>query len=327
MFDKLKERRETAEKIRIAINSLPCGLCFYRDRGQPMLINNNMNETAYRITGKSIFNAETFWEIASEKQIENIVDKGSESENTILVRLDGAVLRIRKEVIKKLGGMEIIQLEMNDVTELYNTVKSYNKANKQLRELYSKMQILLSDVVELNQTKELLHIKSAVHNEFGECITATLQSLDSGNTDTDILDRWESILTKFSNLGEGDTKQEKAPERELIKAAEMIGCKLIFNGRLPADERYKLLLCTAVREALNNAVRHANADIITVDMTETDGIRKADIYSNGNVFPESITEGTGLCGLRKRLGNAGVLLDIECGKKGVILKLTFPKGV
>ena len=327
MFDKLKERRETAEKIRLAINSLPCGLCFYRDRGQPLLINDKMNEIAYRITGKSIFNAETFWEIALEKQIENIVDKDSESENTILVRLGGAVLQIRKEVMKKRSGMVITQLEMNDITELYNTVKNYNKANEQLKELYEKMQNLLSEVVELNQAKELLNIKSAVHNEFGECITATLQALNSGNTDTDILHQWENVLSKFSNLGESGSEEKNAPEKELIRAAELIGCKLIFNGGLPSDSRYRVLLCAAAREALNNAVSHANADIVTVEITETEGIKRAEIYSNGNVYPESITKGTGLRSLRKRLGSAGILLGIECGERGVVLDLAFPKGV
>ena len=135
------------------------------------------------------------------------------------------------------------------------------------------------------------------------------------------------VLSKFSNLGESGSEEKNAPEKELIRAAELIGCKLIFNGGLPSDSRYRVLLCAAVREALNNAVSHANAEIVTVEITETEGIKRAEIYSNGNIYPESITEGTGLRSLRKRLGSAGILLGIECGERGVVLDLAFPKGV
>jgi signal transduction histidine kinase len=107
--------------------------------------------------------------------------------------------------------------------------------------------------------------------------------------------------------------------------AEMIGCKVEFIGEQPTERRALLLLYAAIREALTNAVRHAGADRLIVEIRHDERCCRVTIASNGRTGVTSIQEGGGLSDLRRRLEQEGASLLMEVND-GVVMHVTIPVG-
>jgi len=86
--------------------------------------------------------------------------------------------------------------------------------------------------------------------------------------------------------------------------------------RLDDPERAELLL-RVVQEALTNAARHGNGDLLQVDLAsdiDTGGTRLAAEDNGGGRGP--LREGNGLAGMRERVEGAGGTLHVRHGDRG-----------
>ena len=118
--------------------------------------------------------------------------------------------------------------------------------------------------------------------------------------------------------------REVSPQKELIQVADLIGCRVEFQGRQPPERKALLLLYAAIREALTNAVKHAGADKLTISVSENNGRYDVEIRNNGRAVNPPIQEGGGLSSLRKRLEQDGATMSYRYNG-AVTLILTIPK--
>ncbi len=80
-----------------------------------------------------------------------------------------------------------------------------------------------------------------------------------------------------------------------------------------------------VQEALTNAVRHAGATHIRIDVTDHDGSVEVAVADNGRGFdPETTDGGFGLTGMRERVELADGELDIDSGPSGTTVRARLP---
>ena len=80
----------------------------------------------------------------------------------------------------------------------------------------------------------------------------------------------------------------------------------------------------AVREALTNAVRHADATELTVKIEQNEKSYHIEISNNGSVTVSKITEGNGLSALRQRLEQEGTSLEVCCnGSVSLLVDIPF----
>ena len=81
-----------------------------------------------------------------------------------------------------------------------------------------------------------------------------------------------------------------------------------------------------VQEATNNAVRHAGATRIQIDVTEHDGYVEVAVADDGRGFDPSSTDfkGFGLTGMRERVELAGGELDIASDSGGTTVRARLP---
>jgi signal transduction histidine kinase len=81
-----------------------------------------------------------------------------------------------------------------------------------------------------------------------------------------------------------------------------------------------------VQEALTNAVRHAGASHIRIDVAESEGCVGVSVADDGRGFdPEQANSGGfGLTGMRERVELAGGELDIDSGPSGTTVKARLP---
>ena len=329
MLQKLRKRLHTVRLIRDAIDNYPDGICFAAQGGRPILSNKMINDVCYKLTGHTVTNADRMWEELDKRKMPAIYPKeGSEGTEQILCCLqDGQIWQFQRRQLTLETG-PVTQYEAADVSELYQYQKELCEKNDQLSGMLERQRVLLQNIVDNNLKKELLHTKMRIHSDFGKLLVMTenrLTSADDQENDAEIFKAWDNVISDMENASAREETVTASPQNELLKIADMIGCRVEIVGEQPTERRAVLLLYAAIREALTNAVRHAGADHLKADIRHLQGCCQVIITSNGRKNIASIREGGGLSDLRRRLEQEGGSLRMEINE-GVVMHVTIPEG-
>ena len=337
LFRKIRASRRRLTpplSIRETIDSLPGGINFSTPNGRPILSNRKMNELVYSLTGHAISNALATWDELLQFTAANGCAKlegiymnrfGADDGSMLFSFPDGGVWQFRKEALTD-SLPYYIQLTASPITELYRNSEELFLRNQTLAEQNMRQKNLLAEIMEINRQKEILHAKMRIHDDLGESIIITKQYLQNQTLAKNISyisDAWENTILSFSNLSKKGAAAENSPETELLKAADMIGCRISIAGERPAGRKAALLLYALIREALTNSVAHAKATRLDVKINpRADGYR-VEISDDGAVQVCELREGSGLGNLRKKLEQEGATLEIKLGT-GVVLIAELP---
>jgi two-component system sensor histidine kinase DesK len=91
-----------------------------------------------------------------------------------------------------------------------------------------------------------------------------------------------------------------------------------------ADPKREAVLAMALREAVTNVIRHANARSCTIDLqAHPNGDLRLQVADDGR--GGDFEEGSGLRGMRARLFAAGGKLDVHASSSGALLTATLPR--
>ena len=324
MLRKIMERTRTSRMIRTAIDTYPDGICFAKPNGRVVLANRVFNIVCSRMTGHGVTNAADMWH-----ELEDMAgdEQGTENRDELMLRpAEVEIWRFRKKELE-VDGTLVVQIEASNVTELVELQNRLAENNRRVSELHGRQRELLKNIVQNNLDNELLNAKIRIHDDFGRLLIMTKNALN-GNyipTDTEALRRgWTEAVAAMENAAAQQPTRHQSPREELVRVAELIGCHVEFRGTEPKERKAILLLYAAIREALTNAVRHAGADRLTVEITENGGHYNVHISDNGHGGAFPIREGGGLSGLRKRLEQERATLDYDWSD-GLTLILDIPK--
>lgn len=331
------KKNMSAKMIKKAIDSYPGGICFSALDGRVILVNEKMNKLMLELTGHTILNAKATWDelahFANNGKAEKLTqswlpkDTNNENESThqqLFFRFsDGSVWRFELRFLDS----DTVQIEAAEITELYRLSEELYENTIRLQEMQKRQKALLDSIVEVNLNKEILAAKMHIHDELGHCLLATTKAMteDSLAENADMLRKsWNSTIRDFSNISTVWTVPDSSLQSELMQVAELIGCKVIFSGKQPTQRKALQLLYAAIREALTNAVRHADATVLTVKIEQDEKSYHIEISDNGSVSVSSITEGNGLSALRQRLEQEGASLKVLCDKSvSLIVDIPF----
>ena len=327
-------KKPSAKMIKKAIDSYPGGICFSALDGRVILVNEKMNQLVLELTGHTILNAKAAWEELTgfagngkaEKLTQSWLPKEPDRESTLqhlFFRFShSSVWRFELRFL----DANTLQIEAAEITQLYRLSEALYENTIRLQQLQKRQKALLESIVEVNLNKEILAAKMHIHDELGHCLLATAKAIgeDSLAENANVLrESWNSTIRDFSNIPTVWTVPDSALQSELLQVAELIGCKVIFSGEQPTQRKALQLLYAAVREALTNGVRHADATELTVKISRNEKRHHIEISDNGGVTVSEITEGNGLSALRQRLEQEGASLTVRCGS-GVSLIVDIP---
>ena len=80
-----------------------------------------------------------------------------------------------------------------------------------------------------------------------------------------------------------------------------------------------------MQESLTNAVRHAAASRVRIEVTERDGFLEVAVSDDGKGFdPAARVSGFGLTGMRERVALAAGELDIQTTPGGTTIRARLP---
>lgn len=319
------KKNTSAKMIKKAIDSYPGGICFFALDGRVILVNEKMNQLALELTGHTILNAKATWE-----ELTNFANNGKAEKLTqswLPKDTDKANGSPRQQLFFRFSNSSVwrfelrfldsntVQVEAAEITKLYRLSEELYENTIRLRQMQKRQKALLDSIVEVNLNKEILAAKMHIHDELGHCLLATTKAIteDSLAENADVLrESWNSTIRDFTNIPTVWTVPDSSLQSELMQVAELIGCKVIFSGKQPTQRKALQLLYAAIREALTNAVRHANATELMVKIEQDEKSYHIEISDNGSVSVSSITEGNGLSALRQRLEQEGASLKVLC---------------
>ena len=331
------KKNMSAKMIKRAIDSYPGGICFSALDGRVILVNEKMNQLALELTGHTILNAKVAWEeltnFANDGKAEKLTqswlpkepDNGNESTHQqLLFRFsDSSIWRFELRFLDS----NTVQIEAAEITEFYRLSEKLYENTIRLQEMQKRQKTLLDSIVEVNLNKEILAAKMHIHDELGHCLLATTKAITEDNLaeNADVLrESWNSTIRDFSNISTVWTVPDSSLQSELMQVAELIGCKVVFFGEQPKSRKALQLLYAAVREALTNAVRHADATELIVKIEQDEKSYHIEISDNGSVSVSNITEGNGLSALRQRLEQEGASLKVLCDNSvSLIVSIPF----
>lgn len=304
--------------IKESFDSLPTGICFYYENGFVGFINDKMNELAVSLTGAAVSNGCKFWEMLCTGSLEMSCIPLSYGQNPVIRAEDGRIYRFMQYVEFE-NGRRLLEITANDITELYEKSERLRKNNEKLRERSDRLLRYSQNITEEIREREILNAKIKVHDNMNRLLLATRRCIDENGGEAErkrVFSLWHGNILMFS--GEND----KTSMDELIEASRLLGIETLFKGEMPEDTVYRNVITLAVAECMTNAVRHAEAKKLFVELSEN----KVIITNDGAVPTERISEGGGLGTVRKKIEELHGEMHIQSAPEFKLI-LNFPGGV
>ncbi|MBR0164825.1 MAG: hypothetical protein IJQ12_09150 [Lachnospiraceae bacterium] len=311
----LRERIGNAS-VKYAMDHLPMGIAFYREDGLILLDNEAMQSLSLKLMHQRLMNGKDFhaFLLTAPAGSDFTSDGSAEAFHVI----SGEEVWMMQRDLRTEDGVPVVQLTAYDISELYARERELEGQVQKLRDTEAQLTQYQSRVRERAQTQAYLAAKERIHDSLGQVLLSTryyLTEKDAKITQEEVLSAWEKTIDELDRFGTGDTKtpEEMSFLRPLEQAADALGATLNVQGHPSTDDvRMQKLVIACTRVAMINAVRHGDADEITLSFDDTgaDAGWTFRISNNGRI-PDVINEGGGLKSMRARVEKEGGTVSYE----------------
>lgn len=283
----------TRSSIKEGIDQISSGLCFYTDDGRVVLMNSRMSELSFALTGRDLQNAQDFWDTLSGGEVQPGIQRLSYGSRPNFLLPDGSVWTFHYE---RLDGFH--QLLAGNTTQIQSITDELREKNIALAALNLRLRQYGENVDALTRSRERLETKVRIHGELGQALMATRRYLMDAESVEAPLEQWKRSIAMLRK--EAGSQKAEDPIEILSKAAHAAGIRLQIRGELLQDTSYRRLFLLAASEAMTNAVFHANAKNLFIDLTEDTACWEMRFTNDGAVPTGPVTEGGGLSALRHK---------------------------
>lgn len=239
---------------------------------------------------------------------------------TVSVRLKIQTVRLQHQQEKQNLLKDQLEKNRSSLSRLKQTQKeqqenevrlaTLNERTRIARDIHDNVGHLLSSA--LLQTAAL---SSGTNDETGKAGLSQLKE-----TLNEALDRIRSSVHQLH-----DTPVDLEAEISRLLGS-LTGCRCEQTVELAGIPGLKIRRCllAIIREALNNVIRHSNADRLDLNLKEHPVFYQLIIRDNGSVESLEKHKGMGLSSIRERVSQLGGQLHIDAGN-GFSLFVTLPK--
>lgn len=312
---------------RVALDYLPVPIYFGLSDNCPLVVNDKMYELIYSLKGKPLTDMAKDFDCLFENHLktDEIQEAlASEFKNAFFVKFNDKVYVIDKKFIETEDDV-VTEIIGQDITEEYENLCKLIKLNDELKEQNQRLRQHFDNIAEVNRDQELLNAKIGIHAKLGNSITMTrhiVKEHDDSELKQKIIGLWQQIILGFSDAN-NESLSTSAGYEELKRISKTVGCEMIIKGTLP-DGEAKPFMIKVIREALNNAIRHANATSLTIDLESLPSTGNVYIFDDGKPSKPFTKMGGGLSALKQHLEENGILFGVSCEDRFEI-QLLFPE--
>lgn len=323
----LYNHRFIASDKRIAIDYLPMPVYFGLGNKLPLVVNDKMYELVYNIKGSPLTDMRKDFECLYERKLalddvdESLRNKYS---NSFFIKYNDRIYCIEERLFAN-ETEKFIQINSQDITEEYLNLCKLKELNEEIKKQNERLQSYINNSIEINRQQELLDAKISIHGKFGDCLAMTrhlLKNPEDKDLSKKVSALWQQIIVGFSAPASSSPLSQNGYE-ELQRVSKMVGCKILVEGTLPTGAAQPIML-KLLREALNNAIRHANANTLFIDVKDFSDTGAVTIYDDGTPDKPFTKMGGGLSSLMENLEKNGILMNIS-NEERFEIHLNFPK--
>ena len=246
--------------------------------------------------------------------------------NKILEKInikDDYIKNINKKNIEKIGEDYILKVDENfylfninqneiiafDVTEEYELQCELNKQNEKIMQNNKELIDSIENIEKYEKEKNLLELKNKYHDLLGQNLSILQQYLNRPNIAKDNLEEIKYMIKEmFIDIKE--IKSSKDRLNELIEIHNKSGTKILLEGKLPQNEEKAIAFFEIIREAVTNAIRHANSTEVYIKIKDDTEHIKMTIRNNGKKPKVEIIENEGIKGMRRKIAQIGGKIEI-----------------
>lgn len=246
------------------------------------------------------------WQSLKSRENFKIID-----EQNILVFLDKKVYSF--SMIKQ----SKTQIYAFDITKEYLTTTEIENKQNELKTKQTEILQMIENLDEIERQREVLSLKSKLHDIIGQRLFILHHILDVIDEKTFDLNSVKSLLkTMLDEIDNEDISEAQNLQNSIVTAFEMIGFNIEISGEIPKETPKAKALVKIIRECATNAIRHANATKLFVNISNN----KIEISDNGKKQNTSFIEGTGIKGMRLNAKTIGgeLIISKDIGFKVVI---------
>lgn len=302
----------TARSIKEGFDDLPTAACYFTTEGTVKLCNLQMFRVYRALSGQDL---QTLDELHT--QIEQpVYGQKVGLENPVFLLPDGRCWFYTETPVTTEDGTLYTEAVFSDVTELYEKRQELLAQTEELRQMSHQLKELSDHVQEMTREKEILTFKTRLHDQMGYGLAAVRQCLvqkktpDEGDTALHPLERAVQLFQRDSSA-----LTEETEWTAFVQDAAALGVTVQLTGTLPAGAARQQLLLTVARECFANAVRHADATILNLTISETEKETAWSFTNNDTPLAGPVTPGGGLTALQRRVRAEGGKLRISAAPR------------
>lgn len=246
------------------------------------------------------------WKSLKSRENSKIID-----EQNILVFLDKKVYSF--SIIKQ----SKTQIYAFDITKEYLTTTEIENKQKELKTKQTEILQMIKNLDEIERQREVLSLKSKLHDIIGQRLFILHHILDVIDEKTFDLNSVKSLLkTMLDEIDNEDISEVQNLQNSIVTAFEMIGFNIEISGKIPKETPKAKALIKIIRECATNAIRHANATKLFVNISQD----RIEIFDNGKFINQTFIENTGIKGMRLNAETLGgeLIISKDIGFKVVI---------
>ena len=309
-------RRITPDSVKAALDALPDGICLALPNGHPLLVNAEMDALAHDALGMPMGDEALLWRRLSTGTCQPgwtaRSERGRQQEMRVLLTSpEGRTWELRRNPLT-LEGAEVVETVATDVSDEQALAAELARRNEQLLEINQRLRDYGADLMRLTREEEILAAKILVHDEVGRALVALRafeQQSEEMRDRAALLGLWQGVTTLLQSASAAD-EQADAWE-QLSRAAQAVDVRLVLDGTLPADASVCELIVTLAHECLNNAVRHAGAHEVHVQVRQEGQATLVEITNDGTPPEAPAQETGGLANLRTLVERAGGTMKVQ----------------
>ena len=285
-FRHWKEEHITPMSVKDGIDMLDAGLCYWEDGGRIILSNKKMDEICLALSGEMLLNGEKFYNYLKSECVP---------------MPDGTIKYFFHNPVE-FEDKQIHELIAADVTELYKKNELLEQKTISLQKMNESLRRYNQNIEETVRKQEILDAKVYIHDEMNRLMLVTTANAETPMTEED----FKEILTLWRNnailLGtESNQSRVNTDITEVNQLAELLGIQLGWQGEQPwtVPDSIREVFIMVAREAIANAVKHAEAKNITIAIHKNDEKLFIEISNDGKLPTGKISLGGGLTNIKR----------------------------
>ena len=135
--------------------------------------------------------------------------------------------------------------------------------------------------------------------------------LESGIDNPQAVERISQLVTSIKSSFSEHEDQHGDALSLLIDAFSLVNVSIHLSGNFPRENPSFPVFVAIVRESSLNALKHANAKNVYVEIMKEEIFISVSIYSDGNFSGEAVFEGTGIQQMRSIVKSVGGSFEIS----------------